>query len=460
MGRIRDAFDVLTGRAEAKALARMPQPGAGGGGGPGQLFGWNGWYAGNQLPPGSKADYAKEAGDLWRSTVVTICLGWLQDNVLTAELEVCKKAAKKGQPDEPIVGHKLAHRLMVEPNPHMTADELWDLIVLSFKCDGNVYLIKAKGIDGEPLQLWWAAPWTIWPRWDPGNPYSFIDWYDYRVDDRLYRLDPSDVVHIRASPDPYNNRLGCARLKHVIRNIVGLNRAETYTSAIIGNGGLWKVFVPSEDTQVDEAQADGIKRHYERATKDENAGRIPVLNTAGTFQDVGSGPQELALDTILDRPEANVCGALGVNPMIVALAVGAAMRSYANQKEANKQSWENGLVPMQDRIARALGRQLLPDFGDPAGLVLSWERLKVAALQEDATDKTTRAVAMRGGKAIATENEARAVVGLPPVPGGDVSPSAEEQAAADRAAAIAGDGGNDQSNDDAGDGEGAARDAA
>jgi phage portal protein BeeE len=398
---------------EAKALATVPQSGYGGAGWTNTFGPW-GWAQGT-VPPGAKLDYAREAGDLWRNSVVAIVLGWLQDNFLSAIPEVFRPD-KPGSMDGEAIDHDLI-RLLEDPNPHWTADELWDAVLLSFKCDGNAYLIKARDGYGAPTQLWWAAPWQIWPRW-PSEGNVFIGWYDYMVDSRIYPLKVSDVVHIRASPDPYNSRLGCARLKHIVRNVVGLNRGETYIASVIGNGGPKKVWVPDGPMQeIDDKEALGIKRRF-MAVNGENAGDVVVANTPGHFENGSSGPQEMSLDSILDRPEATVCAALGVNPMVCALAVGAAMRSYANTKEADSQSWKNGQIPMQKRMARAITKQLLPDFPRSVGLKMRWNWSKVEALAEDATEAVTRGVAAYQG-GISPLNESRGLAKLPPLPGKD-----------------------------------------
>jgi hypothetical protein len=204
---------------EVKTLAKMPQPGYGGGGAF-QVWGPGGTFGLDLRAPGAKKDYAREASDLWRNSTVAVCLGWLQDNFGTAKLQVCKRGDKKaGIPDEPVPGHPLSVLLNTRPNGGMTPAELFDLCILTHKCDGNTYLVKARKVfDNAPGELWWVPPNMIWPRWNVGSD-RFIEWYDYMPDSRLFRLEPADVVHIRAMPDPYwYGRKGIARLKHIVLN--------------------------------------------------------------------------------------------------------------------------------------------------------------------------------------------------------------------------------------------------
>jgi len=423
MGRISDAWKALT----LKRVANLPLPYSGRG-----QYG----YVGNAMPPGAKFDYVREAGDLWRNSTVSACLGWLQDNFCQARLCVKREAAGEAQEVE-IEDHPLS-LLLGKPNDHYSPDEFWDSLITAFKCDGNAYIIKARGMGGlgQPMQLWPVPPWMIEPYTDPSSN-DFVTSYQYTPGNGgTYYLPRDQVVHLKASPDPYDGRKGCARLKHAIRNVVGLNRAETYTASVIGNGGVSRIFIPDPSLMIDDVVAEGVKDRYERATRGENAGRVPVMSVPGTFEQVGSGPQELSLDTILDRPEATICASLGVPAMVVGLAVGDSTRTFSNLKEAESQAWTNGLIPMQGRFARGLAAQLLPDFGDAKGLKLEWDRKLIVALHEDANDRAGRAVTLRTGGIISL-NEARSMCDLDPVDGGDVTPAEEAEQGREQAAMIA-----------------------
>jgi HK97 family phage portal protein len=409
--------------AALKTLSRMVFSGYGGGLWGADVGGYNGYLGYGMLglgPPGAKHDYVREAGDLWRNSAVAVCLGWLQDNFPSARLQVCR--VREDQPDEPIPGHPLV-QLLRRPNPSYSARALWAATVLSYKVDGNAYWIKARGSGGygQPLELWYEPHWNIYPNWDIGGR-NFITGYVLRRSGTAPTLlKPSDVVHFRDGLDPYNPRLGLSRLKMVIRNVAGMNAAESYTAAILRNMGVPPVlFMPEDgDVELDEPTEIKLREKYQEQTSGENAGRAFGVNFRVHMERLGLSPEDLALGQILDRPEATICAALGVPPMVVGLAVGTKQRTYSNLKEADSQAWNNGLVPMQDALAEdGLYTQLLPDFGPTDGLVVKWDRSRVAALQEDRGELARTATAIYQG-GYATKNEAREVMGLPPVEGGD-----------------------------------------
>lgn len=406
--------------SSAKALATMPQSGYGGagfGGGNGYWSPWGGGGSLNQLPPGAQLDYAAEAGELWRNSVVACVLGWLADNFGQATL-VLKKTMPDGKPPEIDTDHDVL-KMLAEPNASYSGEELWDGTITSFKCSGDAYWIKARGAAGLglPLELWYEPHWQVRPVW-PSNGSKFIAGYELIVDGKPYPLKTEDVIHFRASPDLWNNRFGYARLRHQSRHVVTLNRAENYQAGVVGNGGVKKAFAPERgEDDWDDGERQGIRTRFKRSTGDD-AGDITILSHAGQVLDLGSTPEEMALSSILDRPEATICAALGVPAMVVGLAVGDATRTFSNLKEANQQAWKNGLIPMQKRFANALTRQLLPDFPDLDGWRLEWDYSQVEALSEDATEKINRAVVAFQGQ-LCTQGKAQEIAGLPVTEGAD-----------------------------------------
>lgn len=397
-----------------------------------------GWGAGgvriNQLLPGARKDWLGAAGDLWRNSVVAACLGWLQDNGPSAVLEV--KAVDKtpeGFKETVDNDHPLLDLLgpYGKPNQSYSQKTLWGALYLSYKVDGNAFIIPSRGSGGfgSPVELWWEPHWNVTP-WRDINSSRLVDYYIIWRPTGRFVVAADDIIHLRDGIDPHNPTMGLSRLKSQARNIVGMNDAETYTASLVGNmGGIGVVWMPKEDTDVDEKQARGEKRRIQRSTRGENAGSVTALSLPGTIERIALSPQEMALESILDRPEATITSVIGVQAMSIGLAVGTNQRTFSNVKEADRMSWMNGLIPMQDGMLEDMGRQLLSMYGESTKQhVLRFNRTNVDALQRDAGEKATEAATLRE-KRITTQNESRAMIGLPPQEGGDKT-AAEEDAEA------------------------------
>ena len=380
------------------------------------------WSRLGGLLPGSKLDYAREAGDLWRNSVVAIALGWIADNFSDARLIVSKRATGAHEADEPIADHALS-KLLNRPNPFYSARALWAATVLSLKIDGNAFWIKARGMGGygPPLQVWWTPPWTVFPQWPTGPTTTFIDHYKYVVDGRVYRLDPKDVVHFRDGIDPYNLRLGLGRLKGVLRAICSVNEADGYTASILRNMGIPGIlFSPDPSDQLstfDDAGVLALLERFKQQVGGENRGQPFGVTTPIRATKLGLSPQELALDTITELPIAQVCAALRIAPMVLGLPDPG--RTYSNLQEAREAAWLDCLVPLQNLLVEdGLQTQLLPDLGDPEAEICGWDRTKVLALQGDSQVKTQAAVSLFTADLL-PQNRALEVAGLAPVDGGD-----------------------------------------
>lgn len=424
MGRLASAWKALTGR-----VRDLPMPGAGFGRGAGSTtFG----YQVARLAPGAKQDYTREIGERWANAAVAACLAWMARNIGQAKVRVVTpgkdKAPDQVHEDDP------CGAVLAKPNPFMTGEELLGAMLLTDSCLGDTYLIKARGAGGygDPVELWWVPPGMMDPYADPTSD-QLIDSYAYRPGNgKTYYLPLDQVIHIKNGVDPLDPRHGRSPLRMAgDRSLVTLNRAETYQAAIVLNGGPIRLFIP-EGPDVDNDEGLGIKSSLDRGSRAEKAGEIQVLSVPGRIEVAGSGPQEMALDQVTDRPEATICALMGLNTLVTNLPASNASRTFANLKEAEDQAWTNALVPTLGRFCRAFTAGLLPDFAGSEGHEVRPDYAAVKALSEDATEQVTRAVTAVGGP-VATVNEGRAMMGLGPMPGEDESPTEKADKAAQAA---------------------------
>jgi hypothetical protein len=371
--------------------------------------------------PASSTNWGAEACPLWLSTPVMACLGWIYDNFATADLAIYTPASGDGQDDAPDFE---ADAVTVFDNTDgMDAHELLGAGGMSDALDGETFYLPANTHGGDLARLIWAPRYDAAYGWGvevvPGKK-RLIEKYRYHAGGREpVDFAADEVVFIRAMVDPEYPYRGISRLKAGLRSIVGQARAETYLATFLRYGAARQLFVPdvSYAGMIDEPAAAGIRSML--ALDLDRAGQVPVATVPGTLQAIGANPTEAVPPEIQDRFEATICALMGVSPMLAGLAVGASMRSYANQDAAEAQTWRNCLIPKQDRFARAFTRILGPRFGLGPAQYYGWDRSKVTALREDRTEAVNRAATMAGGKRWTSINEVRAEAGLPPVDWGD-----------------------------------------
>ena len=378
---------------------------------------WGGTGLGTRLRflfPGSRFDYEREAGDLWMSSVLAICIKWVGDNFPKPLMRV-SRIDRRGN-FVPMGRHGLID-LWQRPNKHYTGRTLSKAVQLSLLVDGNAYVIKVRSASGAVVELWWAPHWLVAPCW-PMDGSEYISHYEYRVDGQPYYIRPRDVIHFRDGIDPRNERYGLATVKAQLREICTLNEASGYAASLLRNGAVPGLMLApqSPDDDVDLEQARRLKGQLTDDQTGENRGGISILTGAFKVTKVGFSPEELRLDKLPQPAEARVCAAVGLSPMVMGLPDPG--KTYSNLQEARSAAWQNCLVPIQDLVAETLRWQLLPDFDDAYKCVIEFDYTHVEAMQENQEVKSKR-VREEYKAGLITKNEGREVLGYEPDPDGD-----------------------------------------
>lgn len=364
--------------------------------------------------PGAKYDYEAEAGPLWLNSAVAICLGWVARNFPEPRLTVERRKGSEwiDNPDHPILEG------LETPNRGYDDDVLWAATCLSLKVDGNAYWVKARARSGR-IEYWYVPHWQIRPVW-PDTGEVFVSGYLVTVDGRLVPLKTEDVIHFREGIDPYNERLGLAPLKSCLREVCSDNEAGTYTASILRNMGIPGVVLSPESTtdQIDPDDRPLLASDWKRKFTGEGRGDPLVMSVPLKVTVVGVTPEKMVLDKIRRIPEARICAAIGLDAMVVGLAVGKEGRTFSNLQEANRHAYENCLMPLQKSMAKAIQRQSPDLIRDRRKERLVWDYSEVSALREDQTELTKRVImSYQGG--VMQLNEARNRLNLQPLADGD-----------------------------------------
>lgn len=403
---------------EQKALGSITFPRGGSSSG-GFWGGWDGRPLLGGTLPGSDRNYVLDAGDPWLNPVVAAGIGWMGDNFGEPDPVIQARGADGvyQQTDD----HDLI-RLLDTPNPAYDADALWFATVLSFVVSRRgAFWIKAKSKSGKTLELWYVPHWEIEPYWsDDGR--SFIDGYYHVVDGRRIPLEREDVVHFRRGLNPVNARESLPHLDAVLAEIATDNAGTVYSASILRNMGMPGVLISpaSKEDQIDPDQQDAIKQAWSERTTGENRGKPMVSSGPLRVERLSLSPEDLALDKLRDVPEARICAALKLSPMVLNLPSARGFATFANYEQAVTAAYRGCLVPLQKTFAKAITRQLLPDAGGtPDREYFEWNYDNVQALAEDADKRAARA-AMLFEKGVIKRGKACELVGVPCPPEDDV----------------------------------------
>ncbi|BDI29410.1 hypothetical protein CCAX7_14610 [Capsulimonas corticalis] len=359
--------------------------------------------------PGSNYNYEREAGDLWKNSLVSIVLSWMQDNFPEAPFVVRKTVVSTGK-SVADHGHPLS-LLLAQPNPFYGGDVLWAATILDLATDGNAYWIKVPNAIGV-AELWWIPASMIEPDY-PSDGSEFITQYIYTVNGRKYYYKPSQIVHLRDGTDPdARGRKGLSRLKAQLREVCTDNEAATFNAAILRNMGIPGLIIAPQAATTPLTPEDRRKLvdNWSERFGGDKRGEPFVWNTPINVQGMGHSPRDLEVGLMRRIPETRIAAAFGLSPIVVNFLAGLEHGTMANYKEARKAAYENCLIPMYRRIALQLDVQLLPDFETDRRYRCGFDLSEVRALQDDVNALFERLENAAGGPFI-TPDEAREAAG-------------------------------------------------
>jgi HK97 family phage portal protein len=359
-------------------------------GGGGASWWGNGTYdrLGGSTLPGARANYEARARPLHKNAVVAACLGWIVDNLAQARIQVTRMG-DDGQ-EAPVDGHPLV-TLLRRPNDYYPARILWAATAMAFKLEGNAYWLKLLNARGGVAGLKWVHPLAIRPDYPKGPSSTFISEYLYTVGRETIPIPADRVVHFRDMISLDDERLGWRRAEAILRQVSATNEGATYTASILENMGVTPyLFTGTESVPLEDPVDKLLLEEFHRKTGGQERGRAFATANPIESHELGRSPQDMALDTILDRPVSEICALLRLSPMVVGFQDDA--RTYSNMGEARRFAHEDCIMPMQDAFADDLNFFLLPDLGDPLAETVAWDRSRVQALAEDRTENVNRAV--------------------------------------------------------------------
>lgn len=288
-----------------------------------------------------------------------------------------------GPKNEMLWDHPVS-RLMREPNPHWTRQQLIELLVDWLELAGNAYMKKVRGADGMTAELWPVSPDRIAPI-PSADPSRWIDGYEI-IDEKGVRrrsqdFTPENVIHIRLL-DPSNPYGGISPLGAAARSVDLDNSQQDWNVATMQNRGVPDgVFTFKQP--LDEGQGKSITQRLKERFFGVKKAREPiVIGSDATYHRLSLAPVEM--DYIASRKlnREEIFGIFGVPPQ---LAGAQDVSTYNNFATSNRVFWETTILPLLDRIRDALQMALAAELGP--GETIGPDLSNVRALQESEADK-------------------------------------------------------------------------
>lgn len=309
------------------------------------------------------------------------------------------------------------------PLPAMITPQLLRAMLRSWALTGNavVGLVENGGMEVVRLQYW---PYRYASIGLVGSLYAGVMAYQYAGG---YFGGPnpaaaSEVLHWMTTPDSEYPWIGRSPLAGAGDEVRTDAAAATYVRAFMANLGQPSVWAMPKDmsrTWTPE-QRKTIREAINEGTSGENAGRPIASSIAVELWQPVSPRTSLDIAIVRGTPEARIAGLVGVPPAMAQLTIGLQNTSTnATHRDIRNEFAEGTLQPLSDDLADAITEQVLrPRFAGSETLTFRFDTSGSYLFRRDLDAATNRAVALYAGE-LATHNEAREIVELPWLEGGD-----------------------------------------
>jgi len=183
------------------------------------------------------------------------------------------------------------------------------------------------------------------------NSTEPFDYYEFMQErGQVVRYEKDQIMHLRIGLDASDPLLGLSPFKSLKQSQYTLDQSVNYSANLMrnfGNAGI--IITPKNPEQIFDPQE--VTDKWNSKTQRDGAGATMALDVPIDIEYPKNSPQDLALETLQDRPESDICAVLGVPPQVVGLHVGRLSKTYANMKEAREMAWEETVLPMLNLIA-------------------------------------------------------------------------------------------------------------
>lgn len=300
------------------------------------------------------------------------------------------------------IGAHAAVELLHEPNTFTPPKLFLFDVAIQFLVNDNAYVLKIRDPDGQVRGLM-----TI-----PSGRVGLVGQSLYAVD--AYRVwdsrglqiepdfDPSDVIHWRGH-DPQEPRRGFSKLE-TLREVLAEEAASQAANTELLNSGLaqpgW-ISRPLEAPPLSEPAARRFEENAASRLKEANR-RWPMFEEGMELHPFGVSPKDAEMRSFREFAGEEVASLFGMKAI------------PPTTPEERNQFYNDVLAPLCERFAEAFDLGLLKQEYLESDLYFSFD------LDEKLNgDERLKALVSATGRPVLLTDEARAMLGKPPVPGGD-----------------------------------------
>lgn len=307
------------------------------------------------MPVWPKRDYELLAKEGYQQNVIVFrSVAMVAEAVAAVQLELHKGRGKRMQVIEQ---HPLID-LLRRPNPIDDGQALFEAIVSHWLITGNAYVERTNEEKLERMELYAHRPDRV--RVVPG-PQGFPEAYEFRLNGAIRRIaidvdrDVRPVLHLKKF-HPVDDWYGLSPLDPAAWAIDTHNGSGQFNKALLDNAATPSgafVYSPKGDTdRLSDEQYSRLKSELDdQMSGSRNAGRPLLLEGGMDWKSMGIDPDKMQLVDSKHQAAREIALSLGVPPMLLGIP---GDNTYSNYQEANRAFHRQTVIPLANRLARAL----------------------------------------------------------------------------------------------------------
>jgi len=314
--------------------------------------------------------------------------------------------------------------LLNRPNPQQSYSEFFNSLFGFLLLSGNAYVLKVGSDVGAPRELHLLRPDRIQIK---GGGKPIPQRYEYIVNGRVqdvFDVDQdtgfSDIKHIKLW-NPLDDYYGCSPLQAAAVEVDQHNLSSKHNINLLNNGARPSgavIFKPKDDqgftVNLTESQRQQLLTDLNnRFVGTGNAGRPMLLEGDFDWKEMGLSPKDMDFINLKHMSATDIALCFGVPSQLVGVPDN---QTYSNVAEARLALYEETIIPHLKLIQSDFNEWLVPMFSD--ALDFQYDIDAIPALAERKR-KTYENITSAVNAGIMTRNEAREIIGLSPVNGGD-----------------------------------------
>ena len=314
--------------------------------------------------------------------------------------------------------------LLKRPNPLQSYSEFFNSLFGFLLLSGNNYILKVGGEIGAPRELHLLRPDRISIK---GGGKAIPDRYEYSINGRVqevYQIDgdtgASDLKHTKLW-SPLDDYYGCSPLQAAAVEVDQHNLASKHNINLLNNGARPSgavIFKPKDDAgfnvNLTESQRQQLLTDLNnRFAGTQNAGRPMLLEGDFDWKEMGLSPKDMDFINLKHMSATDIALCFGVPSQLVGVPDS---QTYSNVAEARLALYEETIIPHLKLIESDLNEWLVPMFSEDLELCFDIDAIPALAERKRKTYENVTSAVREG---IMTRNEAREIIGLSPINGGD-----------------------------------------